>query len=332
MAFRVMTISHSNHDQLLSPGEEGPGPIVRVKPDRLTEAVERLTASGAESDPDHTHQFIRFAQENKIDLDAFWARLNSRGRMIHSVLCVPSPGRTCMVFSSNPTGASEMRSIAGIIDHACLELTESGIDLAQALLEPGETLLRDAYLHAAFTELAMLSYLERPLPSRRHKPEVQWPEGITVESYQESNWDELMDVLDTTYEETLDCPGLFGLRKTVDILTGHRSSGRFDPSLWTILRIEGIASGLLLLNSAPASRSVELVYMGLALKARGKGLGTQLLNHGLCLLAGRSEYNITLAVDELNAPALAMYRNAGFRRTLRRRAMVRSIQITDVTD
>ena len=191
-----MSISHSNHDQLLSPGEEGPGPIVQVSPDRLSEAVERLTASGAESDPDHTHQFLRFARDNEIDLDAFWARLNSRGRMMHSVLCVPSPGRTCMVFSSNPTGASEIRSIAGIINHACLELTEGGIDLAQALLEPGETLLRDAFLHAAFTELAMLSYLERPLPSRRHRPEAQWPEGITVEPYQESNWDELVGVLD----------------------------------------------------------------------------------------------------------------------------------------
>lgn len=222
-----------------------------------------------------------------------------------------------------------MRSIAGIIDHACFSLTESVIDLAQALLEPAETLLRDAFLHAAFTELAMLSYLERPLPSRRNKPEPQWPEGVTIDTYQKSNWDELVGVLDATYEETLDCPGLFGLRNTIDILMGHQSSGKFEPALWTILRIDGIARGALLLNPAPASRSVELVYMGLALNARGKGLGTQLLNHGLCILAGRPEHNITLAVDELNTPALALYRRAGFRRTLRRRAMVRSIQVTD---
>ena len=93
-----------------------------------------------------------------------------------------------------------------------------------------------------------------------------------------------------------------------------------------MLRLDGRASGAILLNPAPASDAIELVYMGLAAAARGAGLGTQLLRHGLSLLTDRSERVVTLAVDDANEPALALYRRAGFRRVLRRHAMIRTLR------
>lgn len=322
-----MSISHADPSQFRPMGD-AEGSIRRIEADRLAEAVERLTASGPESDPAHARRFIRFAKENRIDLGHFWGRFNDAGRILHSVLCVPSPGRTCMVFSTNPTDAEEVLAIAGVVDHACRGLRGADVDLAQALLEPSETFLQRTFLEGGFHELAMLSYLERPMPTRRSAPKPEWASGVSVEPFRDDMEHQLIELLDRTYAGTLDCPGLFGLRRTEDILAGHRASGEFDPELWTILRLEGRAVGVILLNPSPASRTVELVYMGIAPEARGRGLGTQLLNHGLSLLAGRREHNVTLAVDENNRPAQALYRRAGFRPVLRRRAMIRSLRET----
>jgi len=84
-----------------------------------------------------------------------------------------------------------------------------------------------------------------------------------------------------------------------------------------------------LLNGAhPATGSagsVELVYLGLVPEARGRGLGRRLLEHGLALLKGRSERAVVLAVDERNTPAMKLYREAGFRPSLRRVAFIRPV-------
>lgn len=320
-----MTISHTDPKQLL-PEDGGSGKIVQIGSDRLEEAIERLTSVKGESDPAHARRFIQFAHQQQIDLTWLWSRLDDRGRVLLTALFVPSPGRTCMVFATNPVSQPDIRSLGEVLKHGCHVLADSDLDLAQALLEPSEELLKAAFSAADFDDLAMLSYLERPVPSKRTNCDVHWPLGVTVEPFRENLSDELLAVLDASYVETQDCPGLFGLRRTEDILAGHKASGEYDPSLWTLLRLDGEACGALLLNPVPESHAIELVYMGLAPHARGRKLGAQLLNYGLSQLAGRTEHSITLAVDELNAPALGLYRKAGFRAVLRRRAMIRSLR------
>src|SRR5690606_10894238 len=97
--------------------------------------------------------------------------------------------------------------------------------------------------------------------------------------------------------------------------------------LWTLLFERGRACGALLLNPVQHHRSIELVYLGLARAARGRGFGKLLLQHGLGMLAGRAERIVSLAVDEQNAPALALYRSAGFSLSLRRIALVRPLRM-----
>ena len=38
-----------------------------------------------------------------------------------------------------------------------------------------------------------------------------------------------------TYRDSLDCPGLNGVRQIEDIIAGHKASGEFDPALWFLL-------------------------------------------------------------------------------------------------
>lgn len=319
-----MTISQSKPDQLLPPEDEHERPIVLIDAARRSEAIERLVGTGGDGDRAAAERFLHYARTNGVSLEGLWSLLGPKNRVAYSTLAVPSPGRTAMVFASHPPAAAAVPVVARLIDHACRETAARDVHLAQALLEPTETLERRSFVEAGFTELAVLSYLQRPL-SKTPPPPAEWPAGVRTRLYRDELHDVLVTILEQSYQETLDCPGLYGLRRTEDIIAGHKATGQYDPSLWTMLWVDERPAGVVLLNPFPDHRTVELVYLGLAPFARGRGLGRQLLRHGLSLLHGRRERTLTLAVDERNAPALAVYNAEGFRPAVHRVALIRSL-------
>jgi ribosomal protein S18 acetylase RimI-like enzyme len=249
--------------------------------------------------------------------------LDHQGRIESTVLTVPSPGRTAMVFASRAVGRSRIAAMAGLIRVATERLADHNVNLAQALLDPAELPERETFHAAGYRDLAILAYLERLVPGPSAQlPQPDWPQGFAIAQFKESMRQELVDVLSASYEDTLDCPGLRGHRRTEDILEGHLATGRFDPRLWTLLRNGSQPIGTILLSSSADRQSIELVYLGLVKSARGKSLGRELLRHGLNLVKGRPERTINLAVDEANAPAARLYASEGFRPALRRRALI----------
>lgn len=322
-----MTVSQTNPGQLHPPEDEEPeSRIVQVGPAQQLEAVQRLVAVGSPSDRANAQRFMHYAKTNGIQLDAMWGRVDREGRIVQTVLAVPNPGRTAMVFASHPRSPQEVPSMGKLIDHAAGHLATWEVHLAQLLLEPDESLERQAALAGGFSELATLTYLQRPVSKRTLPAPPQWSDGAATEAFVEHLYDDFLLAVMATYEDTLDCPKLFGLREPQDILAGHRATGKFDPSLWTLLRVDAKPVGVVLLNPFPEQRTIELVYLGLAPVVRGRGLGRQLLRHALRLLHGRRERIVTLAVDEQNAPALRIYRAEGFRDELRRVALIRSLR------
>lgn len=318
-----MTTSQAN-PPTLGPGDEWPS-IVRVGPERREEALARLLALDGGSDPEHARRFLKYARDHSVPLEHLWGRVDGRGRFQSVVLAVPGAGRTAMMFACQAISDPVRKMTAHLLDFAAQRLADGGLQLVQALLDPNEVDARATFETAGFHRLATLSYLERPLRSRLLPPEPQWPAGVSVETCEGVDEQTLVDMLDATYQHTLDCPGLRGLRTTADILAGHRAAGFFDVRLWTLLRNAGEPAGVLLLNPTSDHAGIELVYLGLAPAVRGRGLGLQLLRHGLRLVAGRPERLMTLAVDETNAPAIALYERERFRAVLRREALVRSL-------
>jgi len=322
-----MTISQINISQLRPPGDDWHGPIIQIGPQRRAEAVARLVMAGLHPDRDHARRFIDYASAHNINLDGLWSRLDRQGRIQATVLAVPSPGRTAMVFASRAAGRGQVFSLGELVDHAVRQLPAQNVNLAQALVDPADAVDREVFLTGGFTELAVLAYMERPVRTSRttRLADINWPLGFAAVAYDDGLRDVLIGVLDATYEETLDCPSLRGHRRTADILEGHRASGIFDSNLWTILYHHDQPAGALLLNPSADRHTIELVYLGLAKSVRGLGLGNLLLRHGLKLVEGRNERMITLAVDESNAPAVRLYESEGFRPALRRRALIRPL-------
>ncbi|MFO0874475.1 MAG: GNAT family N-acetyltransferase [Phycisphaerales bacterium] len=186
-----------------------------------------------------------------------------------------------------------------------------------------------AFLAAGFAPLAVLDTMVHVVTRRDAHPAAArdaaratirpWTRGDPV----------LVRVLEASYEATRDCPGLCGLRRTEDIIAGHLASGRYEPSLWSILHVNGVPSGALLLGASHAGDGLDLIYLGLAAAVRGRGYGALLVEHAVRHAAARREPRVCLAVDRANTPAVRLYERFGFRATTSRLAMIRRVRALD---
>jgi ribosomal protein S18 acetylase RimI-like enzyme len=140
-----------------------------------------------------------------------------------------------------------------------------------------------------------------------------------------------------TYQESLDCPALNGLRDIEDVIAGHKASGggpkAFDPAWWFLLRerdAEALAVLLLARTTSPHAAAAELVYLGLVPAARGRGIGDVVMRQALHVVSaarGETPTSLALAVDGHNTRALRLYHRHGMRRVGSKRAFVRQLRV-----
>lgn len=308
--------------------------VVRATPERVEDALSALLAAG----PAASARFARQAETARISLDRIWCLADDLGRYRMAVLAVPSLGRTAMLLASHVRSESEARELARAVEAAALGCADTS-DIAQALVEPARPLDILAYTHGGLRQLATLDYLERNLPRagvlEATPPPSGWTIGLAADpaalamsdphAMGETVRAEIMGVLDESYKDTRDCPGLAGLRRTSDVLDGHFGLGE-RPRLWLVARLDGVAHGVCLINGSPDAANAELVYLGLARTARGHGVARALLAEGLRLCSAARIGVITLAVDSLNEPARRLYASFGFRKTTSRVALVRALR------
>ncbi len=297
--------------------------IQRVPASDRRRAMGRLMGGSGQLNDTQAARLDAYIEQVGVDVENLWAGYDRHGRIGPVALIVPRRGRTGMVFISRPANADQVQSMARVIDAAAESTSTQRVRLLQTLVDPGEDLELDAFQAGGFDRLACLHYLQRVIPTGSKMPDV--PDDVELRPYRTGEHDLFIRALDASYEQTLDCPSLRGVRQTEDVLEGHRATGQFEPDLWTLLLINGRPLGTLLLNPVPEHGSVELVYLGLAPAARGRGLGGMLLRRGLAQCASRRERVMRLAVDEDNCPAMGLYRNAGFIRVARKQALVRTL-------
>jgi ribosomal protein S18 acetylase RimI-like enzyme len=312
-------------------------------------AARRLVSQKGGNIEQAAKRLVAASGSHGIDLSQVWGTVEYPGGGTRAVvrqacLSVTGAGRTAMLFVSDPPPEGDpggpgaaLAERSACIAAACGYFSgqaDRPVRIAQALPDQQEGWVWEAFLAAGFVKVGNLTYMRRAGVSSAggvSRP-VAWPDGVEVVSFERlakaderAAQAEVGMALDRSYEGTLDCPEMCGMRETPDVVLSHRSTGRFDPRLWWIVRLQGVAEGCLLLNPCPELRSVELVYIGLSPRLRGRGLSKRLLLWGLSLAAGggRANWDVTCAVDERNAPAMSLYRGLGFKAGARRVALVK---------
>jgi ribosomal protein S18 acetylase RimI-like enzyme len=332
--------------------------VVRVSKELELAAATRLVS---QSNPDietAARRLVASAPVHGIDLSLIWGTLEPgktrKPKVRQACLAVLGAGRTAMLFVSEPApdgdfgdaGAALAERIA-VIDAACEHLgkeVSDHVQIAQALPDPAEPWSVEAFTGAGFVNVGNLSYLRReagPLPqtpaapgakgkAARTDPPLNLGPGVTLRRVSElatQGLDETMvEALDRTYIDTLDCPELCGLRETRDVLDSHRDTGQYDPKLWWLVFLNGEPHGCALFSRCPEVRAAELVYLGLSPALRGRGMGRTLLRMGIEeVRREHPTWSMTLAVDHRNAPARHLYESLGFRPFGERVAFVRRV-------
>jgi ribosomal protein S18 acetylase RimI-like enzyme len=293
--------------------EKLPGVPVKGRVNEITEKVDG---------------FLAYAQTAQVDIRrqvvALKKGAGDEELIAGMCLWVPSPGKTAMLFapamSTFPESATAtQKALSAGLDDA----RAAGVVLAQAMLEPADAAGKTVFAAAGMSPLATLIYMERKPPSK--PPDYVLPAGLSLVPYETATRDLFRDAILKSYHGTLDCPALSEMRNVEDVLEGHRSVGRFDPQMWSVLMRGDTPIGCLLLAEIPARRGLELVYLGLAPEGRGQGLGKVLVLRTLAIATRRNFEVATLAVDAENGPAMRLYRRCGYTSVAKRVAMIRRL-------
>lgn len=313
---------------------------------RKVPAVDRDAALGVlltgqpDAGPGVLERFAAFVAHQKLDVDALWAAYENGVPRV-SALLVPSAGRAAMLFLTpisvdaaipGETGPETVRKVlAELAGRVCAAQDPEAIQLVQALLEPHQALERQSLLQADFSELAELSYMSRRVEGAVAGvdawPDPPLPVGYSVRPWTEAARPLFVAAIEASYEQTMDCPGLVGVRSMQDVVAGHMGAGRFDPDLWhVVLDATDHPVAALLLAEVPLVESMEMVYLGLSPSVRGQGIGRGLVRWAVSLSACRQAQALTLAVDKANEPALVLYRSMGFTVTAHKSAMIWSLK------
>jgi ribosomal protein S18 acetylase RimI-like enzyme len=163
--------------------------------------------------------------------------------------------------------------------------------------------------HVGFRHLADLLYLTA---EATRFPLAAPDSELEYVPYDGTQRGRLMELVARTYEGTLDCRDLEGVRDLENVINGYQGTGVYRPENWLFVRNRSEDVGVLLLADHPKGRHWELMYTALVPEARGRGWGRQIARYAQWLARGANVERIVVAVDAANSPAVAMYRNSGF--------------------
>jgi ribosomal protein S18 acetylase RimI-like enzyme len=207
---------------------------------------------------------------------------------------------------------------AGEDERTAYELTQAVIsDLDETLVEMTQVFLSaptaetvKVLWHVGFRHLADLMYMK--CESSRFPLAAPEPFELEYVPYDGMQRGRLINLIGQTYEDTLDCTALEGVRNIDNVLNGYQGTGVYRPENWLFVRSGGEDVGVLLLADHPKGRHWELMYVALVPAARGRGWGRQITRYAQWLARGANVERIVVAVDASNSPAVAMYRDSGF--------------------
>jgi ribosomal protein S18 acetylase RimI-like enzyme len=236
--------------------------------------------------------------------------LRGPGGLLGAAVCVPLPGAGALVWppSCVADGHCPAREDA-LLRHGCAWLRGRGAKLAQALLDPADAALGTPLLRNGFSHVTQLRFLRHDLSGPPRRPAR--PVRLDYRPYDERDPSLFLHTLLRTYEGTLDCPEVGGVRTAEEVVEGHRAQGRFDPSRWLLASAGGGPAGVLLLTAADGGEW-EVAYVGVVPEARGRGVGRELMHKAVFEARAGGADRLILSVDARNGPARALYREVGF--------------------
>jgi mycothiol synthase len=209
-------------------------------------------------------------------------------------------------------------------------LRQRQVQVVQALVADAQGAEARLLTAAGLKHVAELEYLVSLTGTFPSAPPVR--EDLLLEPYAPQQHARLAQLVERTYEGSLDCRAAEGMRAIDDVLADYRGTKAVEAGRWLIARerdrdsgAPGNAVGCLIMADDPTHKQSELMYIGVTPEARGRGLGLSLVRHAQWMTGVAGRTRLVLAVDAANDPAMAMYTAAGFISWERRSVFLRAL-------
>ncbi len=196
-------------------------------------------------------------------------------------------------------------------------LRRRGAKLAQAIVHPDAAHEAAPLLRRGFQHVTRLRYLElnldkAPQESPPLEGGAKGGSRLRLETYAAQNSYLFKETILRSYEGTLDCPELNGIRTIEEVVAGHIAQGHFRPERWWLAFEQDRPVGVALTTEVPDLGAWDLSYVGIVPEARRRGLGRAVTTHILHAASAAGVHHVSLAVDRRNLPAWNMYAHLGF--------------------
>lgn len=281
-----------------------------ARPDELADAFALIFRHQSDAERRwRVSHALRLIEQGELDAKGVFVLRDPEG-LAAALVCSQVAGGGSLIWPpANHTPSVTRVAEDALVLAACAWLRQGGAHLTQCLLRPDEAALAPPLSRNGFSHVTDLLYLFRELSFRGAL--VRRPCLLRFEPYRPDRPDEFHHTLGRTYEGTLDCPELNGLRTIEEVVRGHKAQGRFEPSRWWLARAGTQAAGVLLLMEQPEG-DWEVVYVGVVPEHRGRGLGGELMAQALVEAKASGVRRLTLSVDRRNLPAVRLYRSLQF--------------------
>lgn len=307
-------MSESEHDEVT---------ISVANREQWTPALELAFARlDTENRQTRVHETIELAESGKQSLDGLFIAAQGT-RIIATLWATRSPGRTALISPPGIQNSVAESAIDQLFIRVNEWLGEHRVGIGQAILQENDAADEARFDRHGFHYVTDLRYMYSP-PNRF--PTRQPETSLALGPYSETDSQKLIDVIERTYVETLDCPALNGKRPWEDVLEGYRKTGDSGTEFWWMVTCEDRPAGCLLMTEHASFGQMELIYMGIVPEFRGRDFGRQLVSLGLWQASQRDQRGVVLAVDVKNEPAVRIYEQVGFQPWDRRRLLLRLVE------
>jgi mycothiol synthase len=245
--------------------------------------------------------------EGAIDPQGIWVARQGQGLAGVQVV-VPLGGANFLFWLPETQGRGKPNLLEDALVQAALAWCgQQGAKLAHAILHPADAERGAALVRSGFERTTQLLYLGHDLRTLPTEPAT-----ARFEAYSDANAGCFRQTLARSYDGTLDCPELNGVRTIEEILAGYRAAGPFRPDRWWLIRAGDEPAGVVILTELPEGPTWDLSYLGIVPEHRRKGLAHSATCRALHATRNADAVELILAVDERNVPARGLYKALGF--------------------
>ncbi len=239
------------------------------------------------------------------------ARLSPQGPPVASMFAQLLPGASAMIWPPRTENILErLETEKTLVRTLLLRLRSHGVKLVQAFLSLEDREGTASLTRNGFQSITRIWHMRRDRVL--HVDTGSPAADLDFIPFAQCDCAKFQETLIETYESSLDCPELNGLRTLDEVILGFRKSAP-DLSRWWLLSKEGEAVGVLLLADGGQTNTWDVGYLGIAPSARRKGYSKAAMRFAIEQSITAKQQALTLIVDQRNDPAIKLYQSFDFK-------------------